>query len=158
MTTKKMTSERLLELSAAYGADPNRWPDNERDAATTFMDAKPKVARNVMDDAQSLDHLLDGGKKDVTNTDFLAARILKAAQELDGVENPANDMVRGPAHLPKRQPAWRSIAATLVITTGIGFAMGQSAAAKSARIAEAETLLSLTLDNPFDSSDIWEDL
>ena len=158
MTNKKMTSERLIDLIAAYGADPKRWPDNERDAATAFMVANPKMAQNAMDDAQNLDQMLDGRKKDITNTDFLAARIMKAAQELDGVESPANDMAGGPAHLPKRQPAWRSIAATFVITTGVGFAIGQSAAAKSARIAEAETLLSLTLDNPFDSSDIWEDL
>lgn len=154
----KITNERLIELIAAYGADPKRWPDNERDAAIAFMDANPKLAQTVMDDAQSLDQILDDGRKDVTNTDFLAARILKAAQGLDDAENPANDMVGGPARLPKRQPAWRSIAATLVITTGIGFAVGQSAAAKSARIAEAETLLSLTLDNPFDSTDIWEEL
>ena len=73
-------------------------------------------------------------------------------------ENPANDYVNDPARLPKRQPLWRSVAATFVVTTGVGFAMGQSAAAKSARIAEAETLLSLTLDNPYDSDGLWEDL
>ena len=158
MTTKKMNSERLIELIAAYGSDPKRWPDTERDDAIAFRDAHPKIAKPEMNNAQNLDHLLDGEKKDVTGTEFLAARILKAAQEAEKLEIPANDVIGDPARLPKRQPAWRSIAATFIITTGVGFAMGQSAAAKSARIAEAETLLSLTLDNPYDSADIWEEL
>jgi hypothetical protein len=102
-----------------------------------------------------LDGALEGAREQTADTAFLAARILKAAQESDACENAANDQIGGPARLPRSR--WKSIAATFVITTSLGFAAGQSAAAKSDRIAEAETLLSLTLDNPYDNSSMWED-
>lgn len=153
-----MTKKRLFELIATYGADSKRWPDAEREAAFSYIRANPKITKTAMPEAKNLDQLLDGGKKEVACTDFLAERVLKSAQETDAKESPANDMAGSPAYIPKRQPAWRSIAATFVITTGVGFVIGQSAAAKSARIAEAETLLSLTLDNPYDSANLWEEL
>ncbi|NNC37832.1 MAG: hypothetical protein EX271_10790 [Acidimicrobiales bacterium] len=153
-----MNAQRFTELVEAYGAEPARWPATEREDALAYMKAHPRDADNLLAPARSLDTVLESGRLDTTDTSFLAARILKAAQESDGMELPANDVVGGPTRLPRRQPVWRSIAATFVITTGVGFAMGQTAAAKSARIAEAEALLSLTLENPYDSTDLWEDL
>jgi len=146
-----MNIERFTELVEAYGAQSSRWPDAERTEAVAFMDANPAEAALVLAPAQSLDAALETGRQSAGSTDFLAARILKAAQAESAAPVAAND--RPPARAP-----WKSIAATLVITTGMGFSIGQSAAAKSARIADAETLLSLTLDNPYDSADIWEDL
>jgi len=154
MTKRKMTIERLNELIAAYGADPQRWPAIEHDEARAFMDAHPIITQATLDEARSLDSILDGEKKNVSNTDFLAARILKAAQtETMPIPIAANDRL-----IPWAKSTWKSVAATLVITTGFGFAAGQSAVAKSMRMDTAEALLSLSVEDTDELSGLWEDL
>lgn len=149
-----MTNERLIELIAAYGAAPHRWPEAERAEAIAFMSANPSTSQTVLQDAQSLDHILDRGKKHVTNTNFLAARILKAA-EAESIVRPkgANDRL-----IPWRQSTWKTVAATFVITAGFGFAAGQSAVAKSARMDTVEALLSLSVESTDDLESLLEDL
>lgn len=53
-----MNSERFRILADAYGADLDRWPANEREAAVAYLDADPD-APVWLADAQSLDQLLD---------------------------------------------------------------------------------------------------
>jgi len=154
MTKTIMTIERLNELIAAYGADPQRWPAIERDEARAFMDANPNITKVALDEAHILDTILDDEKKNVSNTDFLAARILKAAQaEAVPIPAAANDRL-----IPWAKSTWKSVAATLVITTGFGFAAGQSAVAKSMRMDTAEALLSLSVEDTDELSGLWEDL
>lgn len=54
-----MTEDRVLELIEAYGADPIRWPENERAAAQSLLattdDPRLRVA---LAEAQSLDDML----------------------------------------------------------------------------------------------------
>lgn len=154
-----MTIERLIELIEVYGSEPARWPESERAAALAYMDANPADTKAAFAAAAALDQVLDIGKKQVSGTDLLAARILKAAAadtEISPIEAPyvpANDRL-----IPWRKSTWKSVAATLVITTSFGFAAGQSAVAKSARMETAEALLSLTPENTYDSDELWEDL
>ena len=54
-----MTVERLRDLAAAYGADPRRWPEGERDAAVALMN-RSVAARDVVAGAGVLDAMLDG--------------------------------------------------------------------------------------------------
>lgn len=56
MTT--MTAERVRTLLAAYGADPARWPEGERDSALVLMSHDPALAAEVAEAAE-LDSLLD---------------------------------------------------------------------------------------------------
>lgn len=51
-----MTPERFRALTAAYGADPARWPDHER-AQGQAMAALPEH-RDALDQAAALDRLL----------------------------------------------------------------------------------------------------
>ena len=154
MTITKMTSERLGEIISAYGADPQRWPDAERISAIAFMDANPNIAQAALDDASLLEKVLDSEKKNVSSTDFLAARILKAAQSEDApTPIAANDRL-----IPWAKSTWKSVAATFIITTGFGFAVGQSAVAKSTRMDTAEALLSISIEDTDEISDLWEDL
>jgi anti-sigma factor RsiW len=53
-----MTLARLTQLLKAYGGDPRRWPDAERDAAKTFIRHSP-AAQALHARAQALDDLLD---------------------------------------------------------------------------------------------------
>lgn len=52
-----MTPERFEALTAAYGADPRRWPEDERDAALAFA-AGPR-AQAILARERRLDDLLD---------------------------------------------------------------------------------------------------
>jgi hypothetical protein len=54
-----MTRERLLEIIAAYGAEPGRWPAAERSAAEALL-ATSVEARSAREAALGLDRLLDG--------------------------------------------------------------------------------------------------
>ena len=50
-----MNDERLLDLIAAYGADPMAWPDAERTAAETHLAAHPARFETALAEARLLD-------------------------------------------------------------------------------------------------------
>jgi hypothetical protein len=54
----QMTSERLRQLLDAYGAGPDRWPPEEREAALAFLENSSE-ARAERDRAARLDAVLD---------------------------------------------------------------------------------------------------
>lgn len=56
-----MTEERALELLAAYGADPMRWPAAERTAAQALLAVteSPRL-QAALAEAEALDQALDG--------------------------------------------------------------------------------------------------
>lgn len=53
-----LSDDRVRALLAAYGADPDRWPAHERDAAQRRIAASPELASEVAD-AAALDSFLD---------------------------------------------------------------------------------------------------
>jgi hypothetical protein len=59
MTVTDMTTDRVLELIAAYGAAPMSWPEDERDAAAALIAADPDAFEAALADAQALDRLLE---------------------------------------------------------------------------------------------------
>lgn len=54
-----MTPERFEALIAAYGAEPRRWPEAERAAASALLDADARM-REALARERRLDVLLDG--------------------------------------------------------------------------------------------------
>jgi len=54
----EMTTERVRTLIDAYGADPERWPADERDAARRLVETDPVLSAELAD-AASFDALLD---------------------------------------------------------------------------------------------------
>lgn len=55
-----MKAERFQAIVEAYGADPARWPEAERDAALAFADQAGDVAQAVLAEARALDAGLAG--------------------------------------------------------------------------------------------------
>lgn len=53
-----MTLDRFRRIVAAYGADPVRWPPEERALATAFM-AQTAAAHDLLAEARDLDRALD---------------------------------------------------------------------------------------------------
>jgi len=54
-----MNAERFESLAAAYGGDPNRWPEADRDAALAFLAADRGTAERLLFEARQLDAALD---------------------------------------------------------------------------------------------------
>lgn len=50
-----MKAERFQMIVEAYGADPARWPEAERDAALAYADQAGETARAVLAEARALD-------------------------------------------------------------------------------------------------------
>ncbi|WP_321490339.1 hypothetical protein [uncultured Hyphomonas sp.] len=57
--TPTLSDERILDLIAAYGADPAAFPEAERAAATRRIAEAPGLFAKVLDDARRLDQFLD---------------------------------------------------------------------------------------------------
>ena len=70
-----MTTHRLQEILDAYGADPARWPAEERDAAAALLARTPALRT----EAARLDALLDATSAVDEPSPALVARVLAAA-------------------------------------------------------------------------------
>ena len=78
---KIVSLERLHDLLDCYGADPARWPDDEREAALALLARSPE-ARHHRDEVARLDRALDLAPVDPPSS-ALATRILAAAPRRD---------------------------------------------------------------------------
>ncbi|MEL7033890.1 MAG: hypothetical protein AAGL97_15525 [Pseudomonadota bacterium] len=58
MSEVTISTERVLELIAAYGAEPGAWPKDERAAATQLLETAPDLFAAALDEARALDALL----------------------------------------------------------------------------------------------------
>lgn len=74
-----MTEPRALEIISAYGADPARWPADER-AGVLALAGQPAVAR-ALAEAAALDALLAGWSQDVPAGGIDAAAIAALPQQ-----------------------------------------------------------------------------
>ncbi|MBD0413215.1 hypothetical protein [Oryzicola mucosus] len=54
-----MHSQRFHDLTDSYGSDLRRWPEADRAAAQSFIDAHPEEAHAALAGAADLDRLLD---------------------------------------------------------------------------------------------------
>ncbi len=106
--TSTMSLERFRVLLGAYGANPDRWPPEERAAALALLEQSPQAQR-WRDASASLDALLDHAPGfEVSAT--LIDRILAA------VPTPAPSANRTPPpyrHNTRRVRTWQTIAAAV---------------------------------------------
>lgn len=91
-THTDMTLERLRDFADAYGADPRRWPEGERDAAVALMN-RSVAARDIVAEAGALDAILDGSPAHVP--DAALARLTAATAF--------------PPLRPSSSPVWASV-------------------------------------------------
>lgn len=96
------TADRATAILDAYGADPARWPEGEREGVLALIGARPDLARRQLDEA-TLDQMMGKGVEPGVPrvaTSALMARILAAA-EREGAPSR-----RSGAAQPNRQ-GWR---------------------------------------------------
>ena len=77
-----MNIERFQEILDAYGGDPRRWPEAERDGALALV-AGADAARGRQAEARRLDMLLDEGSLPV-RLDLDAAAIVAGVTDASG--------------------------------------------------------------------------
>ena len=138
-----MTFERLIEILEAYGADPTRWPADERAAARAFAAKDPRAA-DALTEARRLDDLLDTYDP---GTDASAARVRSALEK-------AIPHVPSATAIPFLA-AWstwqRAAALAAVLMFGIATGMVTSAVSPAAPGTETD-IVRLAFDGgPFDA-------
>ncbi len=118
-----MTPDRFRELIDAYGAEPGRWPANERAAALAFANADVR-ARAMLGEAKGLDTLISGMqiKPPVIDTARIVAAAARLAQEPDTSNVVAFASMR---RLTRPVMVWARGAA-LAAATVCGFIIGMS--------------------------------
>jgi len=104
-----MDARRLDELLDAYGADPARWPADERAAAEALLASSPELRARVTAAAQ-LDALLDVMPAVSEPSAALRERVLASATP------PPVSAMRSPA---RRSPVRYLVAAALPLAAGV---------------------------------------
>lgn len=92
--TPTMTLDRLQQLAAAYGADPRRWPESERDAAAALI-AGSSAAREVLTQAGELDAVLAVVPADVPDAAMARLTSATAFPPLRQISSPTMASVDG---------------------------------------------------------------
>lgn len=123
-----MDRTRFEAIVAAYGAEPRRWPAEEREAAEAFHAA----SRIDVGEAAALDHALDAAR-DMPDASLLSARILKQRRALRGEPAPG--------------ARW-ALAACALIGVAAGFGVGAAASP-----IEPAQVLGSALTAPFEATE-----
>ena len=104
-----MDNDRFNAILEAYGADPARWPDAERERATAFLQAD-SGAKAAFDHAAELDAMIAPAAIAPVASDMLTARLLRSVPR------------------PEIFGDWKHVAAAaalaLVVGLGGGYASG----------------------------------
>lgn len=109
-----MTLSEFEHILGAYGSDPDRWPEDVRDAAKDFMTVNEAAAAQHIGEAARIDEAL-GHFVAPPPGDLLKGRILRSLPPQPAVAHKG----AGPA------PRWRSVAAMVIAAFGLGFGGSQ---------------------------------
>lgn len=62
MIRRTIRSDRFKAIVEAYGTEPRRWPEHEREAALDFMARQPQKAETLLAAARETDQWLDASR------------------------------------------------------------------------------------------------
>lgn len=101
-----MDKTEFSDLVAIFGADPRRWPPQDRMRALAFVNAHPDMAGDLQAAAAKLDGVLELARADAPSA-ALASRILAAGEAQT-----------------RFAPSWARLAAVLALSAGLGLGWG----------------------------------
>lgn len=122
-----MSLQRFAQILDAYGARPERWPENEREEARALLQRSPG-ARAEHEAARRLDAALDTAPL-LTPSSELEARVLAAAPIAAATRGGNRRTTRSRETSSQRVPrtpgtrAWRRVAAAAVLTAAAAVAV-----------------------------------
>lgn len=108
--TAPMTHARLIALIEAFGADPQAFPEHERDAATALLAEAPERFAQARRAAGDLDDLLAGLQPETPSAALSAVLIASAPAP--------RAIVRKRRFLPD-WPAWAPVSAAASLACGL---------------------------------------
>lgn len=142
-----MNAERFEQLTAAYGAQPDRWPEGERAAALAFMEAEGRAAERILFEARMIDAALDASPAPAVGAE-LRARILASAPRPQPRAAP-QPRPRAPRRAWFGFPDWAA-AAGFAAACAVGMVSGAAVMQQVAADAQADAILAdaseLTID------------
>ncbi|WP_017932164.1 hypothetical protein [Robiginitomaculum antarcticum] len=139
----KMNALRFVQIVEAYGADPIRWPEDERAVAQDFA-ARHDSAAQVLNRAGQIDALLHR-RRAPAPTDLLKTRILKRT-----------NAAQLTAKSVKSRPAFYRIAAVILFAGIAGLLFMQQPSSKGFTDAEIEILTAQTEEVSVEYADAGE--
>lgn len=140
-----MTKTRAAALLAAYGASPQRWPQEERAALEAWARANPTDFANMACVETALDAALSMDVRAGADDAALAARILATAPEGD----PEGNVVRPVFGRTGDAAAWWRPAAALAACAVLGLVIGFNGVQPRDDIAfEADAAFGAAFDLP----------
>jgi len=148
-TRRHLSRERLGALLDAYGADPDRWPADERGAALALLE-EDAAARALREHAARLDAVL-ATVEEASPSPALVERILAAAPAT-AVETRRPPVSRGvnPRGAVRGRNAWRYFSAGLPLAAAAALALWLASSPEETP-ASPETLAALgTYETPGD--------
>ena len=138
MRMDEMTARRFRDMVAAYGADPARWPEAEREAACEFMAAYPAEVAPWLDEARAIDGLMD--------MDFSEEPVSERLQYQTVARMVAANDVGGPMPVRSRLPmVWAASAGLVACLAG---ALAGCRGFGALERARARRLLDLDIADP----------
>lgn len=146
----QVTRDRVEALIAAYGADPLRWPEGERAAAQSYLEAHPEMLASELEDSFDLDHLLSQADVPTLSSSMMTAMAAQARPSWK---------VRLCNFLDWHGPLWQpagALAAALMFGAVLGLADPDTAAAISS-ITGLEPQSLVTPDSELDFDPFGED-
>lgn len=144
---RSITERRFAQLLASYGADPERWPNAERDAALTFL-AQDVRARSMVNEAMQLDHWLQSAEAQRPVFAGLETQLLRRAlpPKVLSVTDRLLSWLLPSSDLPLRQ-LWRPVAVAclpLVIGLLVGLQVELAPEVYATSVEEELYLISLS--------------
>ncbi|WP_338734636.1 hypothetical protein [Asticcacaulis sp. DW145] len=133
MMQSQITSERFEAIVEAYGADPQRWPADERAAALLFRQQHPEIARRVLAEAHTLDNWLSSADE-VEPSVALQWEVLARMMPAGVATRPAPAIVR-----PRRR--WLAGGIGLAAACAAGIVFGLNIGLMTLSEARAEAVL-----------------
>lgn len=135
MTEVTMTTDRVLELIHAYGAEPGGWPDAEREAARALLEAQPVHFTAALKEARELDAMMMALEAPEPMADLSKAILASAPKAVPEQSNMLGAL--GKLLFPQgtKWPAGAALASLLMglvggyayASTGIGYDQADSA-------------------------------
>jgi hypothetical protein len=124
-----MDAERFAALTAAYGGEPQRWPQAERAGAAAFMAADRTLAERILFEARMIDALLDASP---------APRASHALREAI--------LASAPQPRPERRPLfdfgrWAVAGAALACACVVGVMAGAGAVQRVTADSQADAII-----------------
>jgi hypothetical protein len=126
MADTQANMDRLQAVLAAYGADPARWPESDRELAPLLAAADPSLTTSL-ENARSLDAALAHASRPVAPAAAAQRLVARASMKRRATSSPSPRAARNERpHRARRLSGRLAVAASLAASLALGIYLGAS--------------------------------